>query len=126
MRRTDLTSQQQCVLVNAVEQTYLFDVLTECGHGRDWPDRMPHVPRLAKIVEEFIVQGFVTLTRDPDESGLPAVDIPDEQAHDILADPANWWSPDGVRPIALAPTDKGLALYRGTDVDADIARPEIG
>lgn len=126
MHRTDLTPEQQCVLLNAVEETYLFGVLQECAPGPDWPDLVPQIPQLARIVEDFIGQGLVILTKDAGEEGQPPADIPNEQAHAILADPANWWSPDGVRPIALAPTDKGLALYRGREVDVDTARPATG
>lgn len=109
----DLTSEQQCVLLNAVEEAYLFDVLNECAPGLDWPDRLPHVPRLAAIVDDFIERGLVVLDRDSDEPGAEApVDIPADQAHAVLADPANWWSPDGVRPIALAATDAGRKVYR--------------
>jgi hypothetical protein len=74
------------------------------------------VPHLAQIVEDFIDKGLVTLYRSADEVGQPPIDIPADQAHAILADPANWWSPDGVRPIALASTDDGLAVYRGVAV----------
>jgi hypothetical protein len=112
----DLTDEQRCVLLNAVEEAYLFDLLNECAPGLDWPDRMPWVPQLAEIVGDFIDKGLVTLYRDADEVGQPPVDIPVDQAPEILADPANWWSPDGVRPIALAPTDDGLAVYRGRAV----------
>jgi hypothetical protein len=115
-RWDDLTAEQRCVLLNAVEEAYLFAMLTECAPGPDWSDRMPRVPHLAEIVGDFIDQGLVTLTRDADESGQPPIDIPTDQAHKILTDPANWWSPDGVRPIALAPTDEGLALYTGVPV----------
>jgi hypothetical protein len=116
VRLTDLTDEQRCVLLNAVEESYLFSTLMECAPGPDWPDRMPRVPHLAQIVQDFIDQGLVTLYRDADEVGQPPVDIPADQARAILADPANWWSPDGVRPIALAPTDDGLAVYRGVPV----------
>jgi hypothetical protein len=116
MRFADLTDEQRCVLLNAVEESYLFSTLMECAPGPDWPDRMPRVPHLAQIVQDFIDQGLVTLYRDADEVGQPPVDIPADQAHAILADPANWWSPDGVRPISLAPTDDGLAVYRGAPV----------
>jgi hypothetical protein len=116
VRLKDLTDEQRCVLLNAVEESYLFSTLMECAPGPDWPDRMPRVPHLAQIVQDFIDQGLVTLYRDADEVGQPPVDIPADQARAILADPANWWSPDGVRPIALAPTDDGLAVYRGVPV----------
>jgi hypothetical protein len=116
VRLKDLTDEQRCVLLNAVEESYLFSTLMECAPGPDWPDRMPRVPHLAQIVQDFIDQGLVTLYRDADEVGQPPIDIPADQARAILADPANWWSPDGVRPIALAPTDDGLAVYRGVPV----------
>ena len=114
VRWTDLTDEQRCVLLNAVEESYLFAVLTECAPGRDWPDRLPQVPRLAKIVEDFIDKGLVTLTWDADEDSQPPVGIPHDQALAIIADPDNWWSSEGGRPIALAPTDTGLAVYHGT------------
>lgn len=121
MRWTDLTEDQRCVLMNAVEETYLFSVLTECAPGADWPDRVPHIPRLAKIVEDFLDKGLLSLTKDSGETGQPPIDIPDDQAHAIVADPDNWWSSEGGRPIALAPTDKGLAVYHGKDIDVDTA-----
>lgn len=120
MRITDLTKDQRCVLLNAVENSYLFDVLGECAIGADWPDRLPRVPELAKIVQDFIDQGLVTLNRDSGEDGVPPIDIPNEEAAAILGDQDNWWSPDGTRPIAVAPTDKGLELYEGQDVDVDL------
>jgi hypothetical protein len=119
VRHADLTEDQRCVLLNAVENSYLFATLAECSTGADWPDRLPDVPKLAKIVQDFIDQGLVTLNRDSDENGQPPVDIPNEEAPAILTDPANWWSPEGTRPIALAPTDKGLDLHQGEDVTID-------
>jgi hypothetical protein len=116
VRLKDMTDEQRCVLLNAVEESYLFSTLMECAPGPDWPDRMPRVPHLAQIVQDFIDKGLVTLYRDADEVGQPPIDIPSDQAPAILADPANWWSPDGVRPIALAPTDEGLAVYTGVPV----------
>jgi hypothetical protein len=116
VRLEDLTDEQRCVLLNAVEESYLFSVLMECAPGTDWPDRMPHIPRLAKIVEDFIDKGLVILTRDADESGQPPIEIPADQARAMVADPANWWSSEGGRPIALAPTDDGLAVYTGHPV----------
>jgi hypothetical protein len=116
VRLKDLTDEQRCVLLNAVEESYLFSTLMECAPGADWPELMPWVPHVAQIVEDFIDKGLVTLTRDADESGQPPIDIPVDQAHAILADPANWWTSEGVRPIALAPTDDGLAVYTGGTV----------
>lgn len=121
MRWTDLTEEQRCVLLNAVEETYLFSVLSECAPGEDWPDRVPHIPRLAQIVQDFLDQGLVSLTRDSDEIGHPPIDIPEDQAHAIVRDPDNWWSSEGGSPIALAPTDRGLAVYHGAEVDIDTA-----
>jgi len=114
VRWVDLTAGQQCVLLNVVEQSYLFDVLNECARGQDWPDRLPEVPRLARIVQDFVDRGLVELTKDSGEPGQPPVDIPVGQVHEVLSDPANWWSPEGVRPFALAPTEDGLAVYRST------------
>lgn len=114
MKWTDLTPDQQCVLLNAVEESYLFGMLQECGGGWDWQERLTHVPRLTRIVEELIDQGLVELTKDPEEEGVPPVSVPGEQVHAILADPGNWWSADGVRPFSLAPTDAGLAVYEST------------
>jgi hypothetical protein len=116
VRLQDLTAEQRCVLLNAVEESYLSDVLNECAPGMDWPDRLPSVPHLAQIVHDFIDKGLITLYRNSGEVGQPFIDIPADQAQAILEDPANWWSPDGVRPIALAPTDDGLAVYRGQPV----------
>lgn len=112
-RWTDLTEEQRCVLLNAVEESYLFTVLNECAPGADWPDRLPHVPRLAAIVAGFIDEGLIVLTRDAGQAGQRPVDVPADQARSVLADPDSWWSPEGVRPIALAPTETGLAVYRG-------------
>lgn len=119
MRLTDLTDEQRLLLLNVIEESYLFEVLNECAPGEDWPDRVPYIPHLAQIVEDFLDKGLLTLYRHSDEPGHPPIGIPDDQARAILADPDNWWSPNGTRPIALAPTDKGLALYRGTDVNAE-------
>ena len=116
VRLEDLTEEQRCVLLNAVEESYLFSVLMECAPGQDWPDRMPRIPYLARIVEDFMDKGLVTLTKDADEAGQPPIDIPLDQARVIVADPANWWSSEGGRPIALAPTDDGLAVYTGHPV----------
>jgi hypothetical protein len=54
VRNIDLTEDQRCVVLNAVEHSYLFVVLAACSTGADWPDRLPDVPRLAKIVQDFI------------------------------------------------------------------------
>jgi hypothetical protein len=120
VRPENLTDEQRCVLLNAVEESYLSSTLMECAPGADWPDLMPWVPHVAQIIEDFIDKGLVILTRDADENGQRPIDIPADQAHAILADPANWWSSEGVRPIALAPTDDGLAVYTGgRHVDRD-------
>lgn len=109
----DLTSDQQCVLFHAVEGDYLSGVLVGCTNEPDWPQRLAHVPRMAKIIEELADKGLVELTRDADEAGAPPTDVPADEIHGVLSDPANWWSPDGIRrPMTgLAPTDAGLALY---------------
>jgi hypothetical protein len=117
VRYADLTKDQQRVLLDAVEHTYLSGVLVEYSTGAEWPDRLPDVPKLAKIVQDFIDQGLVTLDKDSGERGRGPIDIPNEEAPAILGDPDNWWSPAGTRPIALAPTDKGLDLFQGEDVD---------
>ena len=117
MRFADLTHEQRCVLLNAVEESYLFSVLMECAPGQDWPDRMLRIPHLARIVEDFIDHGLVILTKDADEAGQPPIEIPADQARAIVADSANWWSSEGGRPIALAPTDEGLAVYTGIPVE---------
>jgi hypothetical protein len=118
LRLTDLTDDQRCVLLNAVEETYLFGILNECAPGQDWSDRLPHIPHLAEIVEDFMDKGLVSLTRDAEENGQPPVDIAEDEARAIIADPDNWWSAEGGRPISLVVTDKGLAVYHGEEVDA--------
>lgn len=123
VRLEDLTGDQRCVLLNAVEETFLFSVLMECAPGADWPDLMPHVPYVRQIVEDFINKGLVTLYRNTYEPGHPPVDIPNDQAHAVLADLANWWTSEGVRPISLAATDQGLAVYTGHSVAVPDADP---
>lgn len=113
MEWTDLTKEQQCVLLNAVEESYLPDVLTECAPGPNWPDdRLPQIPRLARIVEDLIGQGLVAMTKDAPQAGQAPIDIPPGQVHDVLADPGNWWPPDGGRPFALTATAEGRAIFR--------------
>ena len=124
VRLEDLTDEQRCVLLNAVEEAYLFAMLIECAPGADWPELMPHIPHLAGIVQDFIDKGLVTLYRDADEVGQPPIDIPNDQAPAILADPANWWTTEGVSPISLAPTDEGLAVYTGHPVTTRDADPQ--
>ena len=113
MNWDDLTSDQQCVLLHAVEQDYLSGVLVGCTNEPDWPQRVAHVPRMAGIIEGLMDRGLVELTRDAEEEGAPPVDVPAHEAHEVLHDPANWWSPEGIRQpmTALAPTDAGLAVY---------------
>lgn len=111
---TDLSPDQQCVLLNAVEESYLFGVLIECGSAPDWPERLKHVPRLAGIVEQMVEQDLIEVTVDSEQQGQPADSVPADQVHAIVSDPANWWSPEGTKPFGLAPTDAGLAVYRST------------
>ena len=112
MRFSELPPDERCVLLNAVEEAYLFSVLSECVPGQDYPEKLRRVSRLAQIVEDLINRGLIELTRDADEDGELPVDIPADQVHAVLSDPDNWWSPDGVQPFSLAPTDAGLAVYR--------------
>jgi hypothetical protein len=120
MRKADLTEEQRRVLLNVVENSYLFDVLAENSAGADWPARLLDVPRLAGVVQDFISQGLATLYRDSGQQGVPPAEIPDEEAPAILGDQDNWWSLEGTRPITVAPTDKGLALYQGKDVAIEV------
>jgi hypothetical protein len=109
-RLEDLTDAQRCVLLNAVEESDLYNVLMECAPGRDWAELSPHLPGVARIVENFVQQGIVSLyTYDADAA---IIDIPNDQAPAIIADAANW-APGSNPLICLSPTDKGLALYRG-------------
>ena len=107
------------MLLNVIEESYLWEVLNECAPGEDWPDRAPYIPHLIGIVEDFLNMGLISLYRHSDEPGYPIIDIPDTEARTIIADPDNWWSPGDFRPIALAPTDKGKALYEGQEIDID-------
>jgi hypothetical protein len=119
VRYADLTEEQRCILLNAVEESYLFEVLNECAPGDDWPDRIPHIPHLAKVLESFLDNGLISLTKDAGPGERP-VDVPDKDARDIVADAENWWSEDGGRPISVVATDKGLAVYQGGDVAIDL------
>jgi hypothetical protein len=125
IRLENLTDDQRCVLLNAVEESDLFNVLMECATGRDWDELFPHLPSVAQIVEDFLHKGFVSLYTYSDDIDHTIIDIPDDEARTILADPANW-KPGSVRLISLAPTDKGLALYRGEEVSPDRPVPERG
>lgn len=118
IRLENLTDGQRCVLLNAVEESDLFNVLMECAPGRDWEELSPHLPSVAQIVEDFLHEGFVSLYTNADDIDHTIIDIPDDEARTILADPANW-KPGNERLISLAPTDKGLALYRGEEVSTD-------
>jgi len=118
-RLEDLTDAQRCVLLNAVEETDLYNVLMECAPGRDWVELSPHLPGVARIVEDFVQEGIVSLyTYDADGA---IVDIPGDEAPAIIADSANW-APGREPLISLSPTDKGLALYRGEAVSTDPSR----
>jgi hypothetical protein len=90
----------------------------ECAPGRDWAELSPHVPSVAQIVGDFLDKGLVSLYTYSGDAGNTIIDVPGDEARAIVADPANW-SPDNTRPVSLAPTDKGLALYRGEEVGGD-------
>ena len=109
----DLTADQRCVLLHAVEEDYLSAVLVGCTSEPDWPARVAHVPRVAEIIEDLVNRGLVEVTRDAEEEGAPPVDVRAEDVHKVLHDAANWWSPEGIRQpmTALAPTEAGLAIY---------------
>lgn len=111
-RLDDLTDDQRCVLLNAVEESDLYNVLMECAPGRDWAELSPHLPSVARIVENFVQEGFVSLYTYADDADAAIIEIPNDEAPAIIADSANW-APGRERLICLAPTDKGLALYRG-------------
>jgi hypothetical protein len=111
-RWADLTAQQQYMLQNAVKESSLSRVLSECAPGQDGPDRLPQVPHLAQTVQNLADRGLVELTREP---GEPRAGVPADRVRAVLRDPANWWSPEGLRPIALAATEAGRAVYRSRE-----------
>lgn len=118
---TDLNPDQQCVLLNAVEESYLFGVLIECGSAPDWAERLKHVPRLAGIVEQMVEQGLIEVTVDSDKQGQSASSVPADQIYEVISNPDSWWTPEGTKPYGLAPTDDGLAVYRSTPArDAEV------
>jgi len=87
---------------------------------------VPHLPSVAEIVEDFLHEGFVRpVYQTRTTSTTRSLTFPDDEARTILADPANW-KPGNERLISLAPTDKGLALYRGEEVSTDKARAVAG
>jgi hypothetical protein len=116
-----LTPDQQCVLLHAVEGDYLSGVLVGCTNEPDWPQRVTHVPRMAKIIEDLVDQGLVELAWDADEPGAPSIDVPADEVHEVLHDAANWWSSEGIRKpwTSLAPTDAGLAVYAPPPGDSE-------
>jgi hypothetical protein len=122
-RLEDLTDDQRCVLLNAVEESDLYNVLMECAPGRDWAELSPHLPGVARIVENFVQEGIVSLYTYADgaDAADAIVDIPDDEAPAIIAESANW-APGREPLICLSPTDKGLALYRGEAVSTDPIR----
>lgn len=117
-RLENLTDDQRCVLLNAVEESDLYNTLMECAPGRDWAELSPHLPSVAQIVEDFVQGGIVSLYTYSGDAGDTIVDIPDDDAPAIVADSANW-APGREPLICLSPTDKGLALYRGEGVSTD-------
>lgn len=122
MNWSDLTEEQQCVLFNAIEDSYLGDVLAECTSGPNWPDdRFGQLPHLVEVIEDLMDQGLVAMNRDAParteaELDQPPVDVPADQVHEVLADRSNWWNPDSSLVYALTATDKGRAVYRGQTV----------
>jgi hypothetical protein len=118
MQMTDLTEKQRLVLVNTVEESTLFSLLDEYAPGEALDEKLPYVAELSPIVLDFLDKGLISLYRNSDEPSQPFIDIPDNEAHTLLTDPRNWWTPDDTHPISLAPTDKGLALYQGQEIDA--------
>jgi len=116
-RLEDLSDGQRCVLLNAVEESDLYSVLMECAPGRDWEELSPHLPDVARIVEDFLSQGLVSLYTYSGDDGSTITDIPAGEAQAIIAAPSSW-APGREPLISLAPTDKGLALYRGEEVSA--------
>lgn len=117
MQWTDLTAEQRAVLLNAVEHSYLDSLLMEWIPGKDWPERLPEVPRLARAIEELADQGLIEMTEDTDQVGQPPIDVPADRLHEVVSNPANWWSPEGTGPFALSPTDEGLAVFRTSTRD---------
>lgn len=110
MQWTELTPVQRCILLEAVEVSSLDTVLLACVQGRDWQEKLPEVPRLADAVEWLVDHGLIEVTRDQDE-GQPPADVPRDQVHKVLTDPANWWSPEGVGPFGLVSTEAGEAVF---------------
>lgn len=119
MRITDLTEEQRLVLLNAVEESALFSLLDEYAPGTDLQLKLPYVPQLSQLVLDFMNKGLVSLYKNSDEPGYPVIDIPDDEARAIIANPDSWWSAEGGLPVSLAPTEKGRALYQGEEVDGD-------
>ena len=110
MQWTDLTSLQRCVLLEAVEVSSLDTVLLACVQGREWAEKLPEVPRLAAAVEWLVDHGLIEVTKDEEEDQHPAA-VPRGQVHEVVSDPANWWSPEGVGPFGLVSTEAGDAVF---------------
>ncbi|BCJ63027.1 hypothetical protein [Polymorphospora rubra] len=125
----ELTLEQFAVMVTAVEEAYLNNVIDEYGARLEWaktrdttiPSKLDAaakrqlIPHFASVVLNLIERGWIELTEEPTlDRRHDAEPISGASLHDTLHDPASWMeTPDGRRRmVTLTQTEAWELLTR--------------
>lgn len=113
-----LTEIQRFVLIEAVEESRLFDVVNGWANVRhgplNWNGKYRYVSELIEatlfLLERGLIEVWADAPPDAGEGGL----LPGSTAAEVLVDPTNWWRYD--------PDEEG-APPEGWDTDLDPVVP---
>lgn len=108
---SQLSPEQQCVLLGAAERDLLIDLLVKWEPGLDWSGRVAHVPRLARAVIELVNMGLVEVYQAPNVHAESVLVLP-KDVPAVVNEPGNWYGEDGTLSIVEL-------------VDADAAGPVL-
>jgi guanylate kinase len=110
-----LTAEQDRVLLNAIEESYLWALLADMTNNADQKTRVAAIPHVAQLVHELVEAGWIEVFgphKDPPWKN-PSPALTGQALHDVLTDPEAWLTP--VNPNKLFEiilTDDGLQIAR--------------
>ncbi len=107
---SELSKEQQCVLLAAAESALLIDLLALWEPSLDWTERLPHIPRLAKAVVELADMALIEVVQSADVGSESRL-VTRDRLPELVFDPRSWWTEEGPTSLVeLVCTDAAAAV----------------